>query len=174
MTIRWHVDGDEAVPLGPGHAKEAGEGTYQAFWEVPRAAGPGAYRFVVTAKRYRLVSRDFDVRRAAVLSAEPVRARRGRAAFTLAYPRARPYDDLTYRPSVAPGGWARVHVNGRARVVRARWDGRFVVAAPAGSTVVVRAGAARDRYGNVNAQRMTFTAGEPSAPRPREPYPVLR
>jgi hypothetical protein len=58
--------------------------------------------------------------------------------------------------------------------VRPRRDGRFVVAAPAGSTVVVRARAALDRYGNVNAQRVTFTAGEPTAPRPREPYPILR
>jgi len=174
MTIRWEVAGDEAVPLGARYAKEAGSGTYQAFWEVPLDASPGAYRFVVTGNRYRLVSRVFRVRRGAVLDVRPVRARRGQAAFTLVYPRARPYEDLTYRPATAAEGVGTVHVDGRERVVRARRDGTFVFPAPVGSRVVVPARAARDRFGNLNAQRVGFTAGEPQAARPQEPYPVLR
>jgi hypothetical protein len=174
MAIRWQVEGDEAVPLGPRYAKQAGVGTYRASWEVPLDARPGSHRFVVTAKRYRLVSRPFDVRRGAVLSVRPVRAPRGRAAFVLAYPRARPYVDITYRPAVAPSGTAVVRVAGRTTRVHAGGDGVFVFPAPVGSRVVVREGAARDPWGNLNAQRVGFTAGEPRAARPREPYPVLR
>jgi hypothetical protein len=48
-----------------------------------------------------------------------------------------------------------------------------VFQAPAGSPVVVAAGAAHDRFGNENLSRVSFTAGEPRAGRPREPYPVL-
>ncbi len=173
LTIRWEVEGDEAVPLGARYAKEAGTGSYRALWEVPLDAAPGAYRFVVTAKRYRVVSRPFRVRRGAALTARPVRAPRGRAAFVLTYPTAQPYIDLTYRPATAAGGAAVVRVDGRKVVVRARRDGTFVLWAPAGSRVVVPARAARDRFGNVNARRLMFTAGEARAARPKEPYPVL-
>jgi neutral ceramidase len=174
MTIRWEVEGDEAVPLGARYAKEAEHGTYRAFWEVPVDASTGTYRFVVTGKRYRLVSRGFRVLRGAALTVRPVRAPRGRAAFVLAYPTARPYVDLTYRPATAAGGVAMVRVDGRRTVVRARRDGTFVLAAPAGSRVVVPARAARDGFGNINAERTRFVAGEPRANRPKEPYPVLR
>ncbi len=67
-----------------------------------------------------------------------------------------------------------VRVDGREIVVRAGRNGVFELPAPAGSKVVVRAGAARDQSGNVNAQRVTFVAGQPRAARPMEPYPVLR
>ena len=173
MTIRWEVEGDEAVPLGARHAKEASEGTYRAVWEVPLSERRGRYRFVVTAKRYRLVSRSFRVGRGALLDVRPVRAGRGQATFTLVYPRARPYEDLTYRPSVARGGVAVVRVGRRTLTVRSRRDGTFVFRARAGSSVVVVAGAAHDRFGNENLSRVSFTAGEPRAGRPREPYPVL-
>ncbi|HSE07296.1 MAG TPA: neutral/alkaline non-lysosomal ceramidase N-terminal domain-containing protein [Nocardioidaceae bacterium] len=174
MTIRWEVEGDEAVPLGARYAKEAGTGRYRAFWEVPLDAPTGAYRFVVNAKRYRLTSRSFRVRRGASVAVRPVRARPGRAAFVLAYPSARPYVDLTYRPAASAGGAATVRVAGRTLLVRARPNGTFSFPAPAGSRVVVPRGAARDPFGNPNTRRVAFTAGEPRAARPKEAYPVLR
>jgi hypothetical protein len=172
-TIAWEVEGDEAVPLGARYAKEATTGTYRARWEVPLDTPPGDYRFVVTAHRYRLVSGVFPVDRGRLLSVRPVRAAKGSAAFVLTYPEARPYDDLTYRPGHASGGTAVVRVDGRTFAVRARPDGTFVVRAPAGATVVVAARSAQDRFGNVNRDRVRFTAGETTTPRPREPYPVL-
>ncbi len=173
MTIRWEVEGDEAVPLGARYAKEATAGTYRALWEVPLDAEPGSYRFVVTAKRYRFASRAFDVSRGALLAVRPVRASRGRAAFMLAYPKAQPYADLTYRPDVARRGTAVVRVGRSTSRVRAQRDGTFVFRAPAGSVVVVDSRAARDLFGNVNAGPVRFTAGESRAPRARDSYPVL-
>lgn len=172
-TIAWEVHGDEAVPLGPRYIKEASEGTYRARWEVPLDARPDSYRFVVTAKRYRLASRVFEVHRGSVLTVRPVQARWGRAAFTLAYPRPRPYDDLTYRPGVASGGLAVVRVNGEETTVSARRDGTFVFRAPVGARVVVPARAAHDLFGNMNRGRTQFIAGAARVARPREPYPVL-
>lgn len=172
-TVAWEVEGDEQVPLGPRYVVEAGEGTYRARWEVPLDAARGRYRFVVTGKRYRLTSPPFGVTRAGVLTVRPVRAASGRAAFVLAYPRPEPYLDLTYRPRFADGGVAAVRVDGATSTAQAGRGGRFVVAAPAGARVVVPAGAARDRFGNVNGARRAFTAGEPRWTPPPEPYPVL-
>jgi hypothetical protein len=47
VEIMWLVDDD---------------GVYTAQWHVPPTAIPGRYRFVVTAKRYRLASERFEVR----------------------------------------------------------------------------------------------------------------
>lgn len=172
-TIAWDVEGDEAVPLGPGYVKKAHEGTYRARWEVPLDAEPGDYRFVVTANRYRLVSRPFEVTRGRMLTVRPVRAVEGRAAFVLLYPPAEPYRDLTYRPAAAAAGVATVVVDGRRLVVQARPDGTFTFPARAGATVVVPARGAQDGVGNVNQRGREFTAGEATARRPHEPYPVL-
>ena len=42
--------------------KVDGEGRHTVAWEIPLDAPRGTYRFVVTAKRYRLTSRTFQVR----------------------------------------------------------------------------------------------------------------
>lgn len=171
-TIAWSVEGNEAVPLGSGYLKEANEGRYTARWEVPGDARPGRYRFVVTAKRYRIVSKAFGVVPSRALDIEPVRARAGRAAFTLAYPEAVPYDDITYRPAVASGARAVVRVAGRRREVRAGRNGVFDVRARPGAQVrVVRAA---DSWGNSARRPVGFTAGEPASRRPHEEFPVLR
>ncbi len=172
MTLAWSVEGNEAVPLGPGYVKEANEGRYAASWEVPGDARPGRYRFVVTAKRYRIASRTFGVARSRALRIEPVRARAGRAAFTLAYPEAVPYDDLTYRPAVASRARAVVRVAGQRRVLRADRNGLFELRAEQGAHIkVIRAS---DAWSNASRRQVRFRAGEPTATRPREPYPVLR
>jgi hypothetical protein len=172
-TIEWRVEGNEQVPLGPGYLVEANEGRYTAHWEVPLDTAPGQYRFVVTAKRYRLASSPFPVRRGSQLSAEPVRAPAGRAAFTLAYPKPVPYADLTWRPQVARGTWVTVLVAGERVQVSPSRRGVFEVAASPGQRVVVPAGTVGDAYGNRTSRRTAFTAGEATASRPREPYPVL-
>ncbi len=171
-TIAWSVEGNEAVPLGPGYVKEANEGRYDARWEVPGDARPGSYRFVVTAKRYRIVSETFGVERSRALSVQPVRARSGRAAFTVAYPEAVPYDDITYRPAVARRARAVVSVAGHRRVLQASRKGVFDFAVRPGTRVTVQS--ARDTWGNTSRGSVHFTAGRPTAPRPREAYPVLR
>ena len=102
-----------------------------------------------------------------------MRAAGGRAAFTLAYPTPDPYVDLTWRPQVARGVAVTVRVAGeRVRVSPTR-RGVFEVAASRGDRVVVPAGTVGDLYGNRTTRRTAFTAGEPTAPRPREPYPLL-
>ncbi len=171
-TIAWQVRGNEAVPLGPGYVKEANEGRYSARWEVPGDARPGRYRFVVTAQRYRIASKAFGVRASRALAVQSVRARAGRAAFTLGYPEAVPYDDLTYRPAVARDARAVVRVGGHRRVLRVNRQGIFDFRVEPGTPVrVVRV---RDRWGNGNREAARFTAGRATAPRPREEFPVLR
>lgn len=172
-TITWQVEGDEQVPLGPGYVKEAGEGTYRARWEVPLDAAPGDYRFVVTANRYQLVSRQFRVARGRLLDVIPVRAPAGRAAFVLAYPEPVPYQDLTYRPQTTSGGVARVWVDGRLVEVAADRSGVFALDAAPGARVVVPGGAAQDDFANRSRSGTRWFAGEPTRPRPTEPYPIL-
>ena len=46
LDVVWRADGD---------------GAHTATWSVPRDAAAGTYRLVVTATRYRLVSRPFAV-----------------------------------------------------------------------------------------------------------------
>ena len=173
ITIEWRVEGNEQVPLGPGYLLEANEGRYTAQWEVPLDAAPGRYRFVVTAKRYRLASASFPVGRGAQLSVDPVRAPAGRAAFTLAYPQPEPYADLTWRPQVARGRSVKVLVSGERVRVAPSPRGVFEVAASPGERIVVPDATVGDPFGNRTARRAVFTAGEPTAARPREPYPVL-
>jgi neutral ceramidase len=143
-------------------------GGYTARWEVPLDAAPGRYRFVVTANRYRLVSRPFRVERSRRLTLTRVAAPPGKVALRLAYPPAIAHEDvgeppgdftadLTYRPEFAPAGIATVTVNGRQRKVRAR-AGVFTFAAPAGAGVQVAPRAVRDRYGNANGDSLSFTA----------------
>ena len=124
-------------------------GGYLARWEVPLSARRGRYRFLVTAKRYRLTSRTFRVRAAALIHAV---ARGGR--LLLRYPHAVIDQDWTYRPSFAAGGAVTFLVDGRRFVVHESRARMFAI--PAGAHVVVPAGGARDRYGNTNAARLVI------------------
>ena len=138
LAMLWEVDGG---------------GRYSARWEIPRREPAGRHRFVVHAKRYRLVSRAFDVVRSRALTVRQV----GPAAVELEYPRARRDVDLTARPRRASGGVVDFVVDGAVRqVVRSR-GGTFRVAAPDGASVSVPAGAARDRFGNTNAAALTLS-----------------
>ena len=119
-------------------------GNYTVHWEVPLSAKPGKYRFRITAKQYVIASRTFVVRTGAILQPRVV------GGFVeLAYPQAFLLNDWTYRPPDASRGRIVYRVNGRRRIVRARGTGRFPI--PAGSSVVIPAHGARDRYGNTNA-----------------------
>jgi neutral ceramidase len=142
-------------------------GRYTVRWEVPIGARVGRYRFVVTANRYRLVSRFFKVRTSRALAAVRVGARAGHAAFRLTYPApsvnedvntpAGDFDaDLMARPRFASRGRATVVVNGHTRHVRAR-HGVFTFRAAAGAKVRVPVREARDRYGNANGRLLAFT-----------------
>ena len=101
-TIEWRVEGNEQVPLGPRYASEANEGRYTAHWEVPLDTTPGRYRFVVTAKRYQLVSGAFPVRRGSLLTVGPRARGRWPGGLHARLPHARP----VRRPDLAPAGRA--------------------------------------------------------------------
>ena len=149
LRVLWRVDA---------------KGRYTARWEVPLSAPAGSYRFVVTANRYRLVSRAFRVTPSSALTV----SREGGRGLRLAYPEAVAHEqvgdppgdfgaDLTYRPRYAPSGTATVRVGGKR--VKLRWSGGvLVVPAPAGAAVEVPAGSVRDRFGNANGGALSFTA----------------
>ena len=131
------------------------EGRHSAQWEVPHSAPRGSYRFVVTANRYRVESAPFAVRPTDRLSVLRLRARRkGRVVVRLAYPGADAEDDLTWRPAFARGGRVTFSVTGKRRRVRRARGRTFTVAAPAGASVTVAPGDARDRFGNTNADAL--------------------
>ena len=141
---------------------------YRAEWEPPLNARPGKYRFLVRANRYRLASKRFRLRPSRALVVTRAAAGAGKAAVVLHYPPARvqenvgdpPPDasaDLTFRPSKVTQGRLAFRVGGHRVVAHARRGGRFVVSAPAGRAVNVRAGAGRDRFGNRNGNRLSFT-----------------
>lgn len=77
LQVIWEVDSD---------------GVYTARWEVPRSASVGTYRFVVTAKKYKLASKPFGVSPATSLKVVDGK---------LAYPKAVVNEDITYRPEFA-------------------------------------------------------------------------
>jgi hypothetical protein len=143
LAVLWKVDGD---------------GLYRAEWEVPLGTPPGDYAFVVTGNHYRIQSATFHVResRAPVVTAASTGG--GGVAVTLDYPASVPEVDLTYRPAHAEGGSVTFTVNGRQRTIRRGQGTRFVVGAPAGATVSVAPGAARDRFGNANHNQLTVRA----------------
>ena len=132
LQMLWHMDGSVR---------------YVAKWEIPRSAKRGFYRMVVTAKRYRLVSKRFKVRNAKRLSLQQARAKAGLLGVALRYPPARRDIDLTWRPQNVSGGVVRFRVGRRIVTVRRTRGGVFSLRVPAGrgATVV----SARDRYGNV-------------------------
>jgi hypothetical protein len=119
---------------------------------------PGDYAFVVTGNRYRIQSAGFHVTQSTAPVVTAASTGGGGVAVTLDYPASIPEVDLTYRPAHADGGSVAFTVNGRRRTVRRAQGTRFVVAAPAGATVSVAPGAARDRFGNSNHNELTVHA----------------
>ena len=151
LRILWRVDDDRSQELGIPVLDSRRRGTYRAWWEPPRHAPAGSYRFVVTATRYRLASRPFTLRPARSLRVAKVRARPGLLALVLRYPAAVPERDLTIRPGRARRGTVTVLVGARRRVLPLG-EGGVLVLRPRGATVRAPAGGARDRYGNVNGR----------------------
>jgi neutral ceramidase len=143
LDVLWKVDAD---------------GLYQAEWEVPLGTPPGDYAFVVTGNRYRIQSAHFHVAASTAPVVTAANTGGGGVAVTLDYPASTPEVDLTYRPAHADGGSVTFTVNGHSRTVRRAQGTRFVVAAPAGATVSVPPGAARDRFGNSNHNELTAHA----------------
>ena len=141
LNMLWRVDDD---------------GGHVAQWEIPRDAPQGTYRFVVEAKRYRLVSSSFQVQRTKALRAVAAPAPAGRLAVVLAYPEAVRDVDLTWRPAHADGGTVAFRVGARTVRVTRRAGSVFMVAAPPGARVSVAARAARDRHGNVAGNAVTL------------------
>ena len=132
-------------------------GRHDAFWEVPRFAPLGTYRFVIQGKRYRLTSREFRVGRARTLTVRQVPAPHGYSAVVLEYPEAVRDEDITTRPKFADGGAVTFRVAGRpVRVTRRREDVEFTVRVSGGQPVFVDPGSARDRHGNVNGQGLAL------------------
>ena len=124
------------------------DGNYSAAWEVPLDATPGSYRFLVTAKVYRLASSAFRVASGAILHPQVTGSR-----VTLGYPQPFLLNDWTWRPLNAAGGTVTFIVDGHRKPVRERSATGFPI--PAGTSVVIPAGGARDRYGNTNAQALS-------------------
>jgi hypothetical protein len=133
------------------------QGGYQATWEVPRDAAPGSYEFLITANRYQLQSAPFSVAPTGSLTLKQVSSNAGTARLELDYPAAVANEDITYRPPTADGGMLTVSVGGHNTTVNGQ-NGTFLVPAPAGTPVTVQAGAARDAYGNLNGNALSFTA----------------
>jgi hypothetical protein len=79
----------------------------------------------------------------------------GHVAVALDYPVAVRDVDLRHRPPSARGGVVHFRVGGETVVVRSRGS-VFQVARPAGASVTVPAGAARDRHGNRNGTALTL------------------
>lgn len=149
---RW-VRADSDLGLAMVWSVDAG-GRYTVRWEIPLNAPRGQYRLVVTAKRYRLVSRTFRVAGASSLQAVQVPGRPGRVAIGLQYPGAIVNVDLTHRPQYASGGVVRFRVGSRTVAVRRKRTRFFSVKAPPGVPVTVPAGAGRDRFGNANGSAL--------------------
>jgi hypothetical protein len=132
--------------------KVDGEGRHTVSWEIPLDTPRGRYRLVVTAKRYRLVSREFRVAGTGALEIVPVPGRPGRVAVGLQYPGAVRDVDLTHRPQFARGGVVRFRVGNRTVRVKRKRGRFFSVKVPAGVPVSVPARGARDRFRNVTAR----------------------
>jgi neutral ceramidase len=133
-------------------------GRYGLQWEVPLDAPAGLYRFHVTGKRYTLTSNQFQVQPTTSLAIERAAASAGRVAIRLGYPVATVDKDLTFRPQHASGGTVTFTVGARQVTVRQQDGTDFSIAASPGSSVTIAAGAARDRFGNVNGQAATLQA----------------
>jgi neutral ceramidase len=149
LTLLWRVD--DAVPKLDGipDFRAGRTGAYSATWEPPVSAPRGAYRFLITARRYRLASRPFRLRPAATLRATIERAAR-RATVHLLYPVAVPEHDFTARPRRVTTGTVVLLVGGKRATVRIR-EGTGSVSTPASEPVRVGREGGRDRFGNRTA-----------------------
>ena len=137
LSILWTVDED---------------GAYEAFWEAPRNARLGRYRFKINANRYRIESKPFRLRAAADLEARVIAHSPGRAVIELRYPEPIENVDLTWRPHRAVIGSAAVRGANSVNI-----DGkRVVVEGTPGEQAHLRRGALRDRDGNRNGNALSF------------------
>jgi neutral ceramidase len=151
LRILWRIADDRPQELGIPILDARRRGTYTASWEPPIDARLGRYRFVVTARRYRLVSRAFALRAARSLRIAELPAAPGLLALVMRYPRPVPERDLTFRPAWARTGTVTVVAGGR-RTVRTLREGGTLLVHERKTTVRVPAGGARDRFGNVNGR----------------------
>jgi neutral ceramidase len=134
LNLLWDVDGD---------------GVYRAFWEVPHSAPRGRYRFVVTGNRYGLRSRSFEVVNSTAVRVKPVKG-----GVVLSYRPAVVEQDLTWRPPIHAGR-VMFRVANHPYVVHLH-GGRMFRTPNGSGSVIIPAGAARDRYGNRNADAVTL------------------
>jgi hypothetical protein len=144
LDILWEVDD---------------HGVYHARWEVPLDATLGSYRFEVDGNQYRLQSAPFTVQPSSALSARLLDGAPASSALELTYPAPVVNADLTARPDHAAGGAAKLLVNGQPSTVGASADGRFRLRLHSGDRVDLQPGAAQDRFGNRNANELSWTAG---------------
>ncbi|MGZ8512473.1 MAG: neutral/alkaline non-lysosomal ceramidase N-terminal domain-containing protein [Candidatus Limnocylindria bacterium] len=145
-------------------------GVYRAEWEPTYDHRLGTYRFRITANRYGLTSRPFDVRPSRALRVSRVSAPPGKVGVVLEYPKPEvnegvgdPPPDadagLTPRPDhVLEDGAVTFVVDGRRRTVTAGPDGRFQVRAAPGQNVEIPAGGGHDGLGNRTGGAVAFTA----------------
>jgi neutral ceramidase len=133
-------------------------GRYDAQWQIPLSTAAGAYRFVVTANRYRLESAPFSVAPSTALTVRSLGRRGSRVLVELRYPPVDDLNDLTTHPTTASGGRVRARVGRRAVFARSRRGRVFAIRAPAGEQVRIGAGAARDRFGNRNRDTVVVDA----------------
>jgi hypothetical protein len=111
----------------------------------------------VTANRYALISAPFAVRPATALRATLERADAEHVAVRLTYPAPVVNADLTDRPATPATGVVTARVDGRPATAAVR-DGTALLPAPSGATVTVAAGAARDGFGNANADGVSASS----------------
>jgi hypothetical protein len=151
LRILWRVADDKPKFSGVPRFKPGEAGSYTAWWEPALSAPTGRYRFLVTARRYRLASRSFRLRPADNLAVVVDRGPR-RATIRVAYPLAAGERDFTARPGWAASGRVTVTVDGRRVSARIR-AGAASVAARASARLSVARGGARDAFGNANGTR---------------------
>lgn len=137
LAVLWSVDDN---------------GVYTAYWEAPISTPIGSYRFEIHASHYRLTSAPFVVSPTAGLTAVIT----GRGAVTLRYPAPVVNVDLTARPAHSGGGNATFMINAHPIEVVLR-GGAFRLSLHAGDRVALAAGAARDEFGNSNANALNWT-----------------
>ena len=154
LAVLWSVDED---------------GLYRAEWEPPLGQPLGTYRFRITANRYSLASRPFELRASWALAPRRVAAPSGKVAVVLDYPPAKVQENmgdpppdatasLTDRPPHACSGRVTFIVKGQQITVRAGPDGRFEVSAKPGDLVLIPAGNGHDSLGNRTGADFIFRA----------------
>ena len=133
-----------------------GQGRYSAEWEVPLAAWMGTHRLVVSARRYRLESPAFKVRRSLALRLGSVRVAARRTFLTFRYPDNTWRDELTHHPTLVRGGRVKVRRGRTVLNARRRRSATFSLRLPPGRRFVLPPSAVRDRYGNRNGEPLAI------------------